>query len=205
MQRSTKFDATFISTQTATRAPRTVASLVAVALVGATPWMASWSSMTLAQDAPNEPAPQAEPAPAAEPAPQAEPAADAAADAEAARQAAMQAAEATRAEARDAMQRNDWKKALDLWSGLLGQVPADGEAMKGMKRAQAMLDQGTLLDDASTDMTLRRQRAEVETEASIQVANDAISVGDYTKAERTLIAARLRLERDVGVFPRASF
>ena len=134
MQRSTKFDATFISTQHATRPARTVASLVAVALVGATPWMASWSSMTLAQDAPTEPAPQAEPAPAAEPSPQAEPApevapatetTDAQSDAAAQAEAARLAAEATRAEARDAAQRGDWKKALDLWSGVLGQVPAD--------------------------------------------------------------------------------
>ena len=56
MQRSTTTEATFITTTAGQRAIRTVASFVAVALVGTTPWMASHN--TLAQDAPaTEPAP----------------------------------------------------------------------------------------------------------------------------------------------------
>ena len=61
MQRSTTTEATFITTSAGQRAIRTVASFVAVALVGTTPWMVSNS--TLAQDAPaTEPAPAPAPA-----------------------------------------------------------------------------------------------------------------------------------------------
>ena len=74
MQRSTKIEQTFITTHVGTaqggsRGSRTVAGLVAVALVGSSPWMAAWSNMTLAQDAPTPPAAEpAEPAPAETPA-----------------------------------------------------------------------------------------------------------------------------------------
>ena len=50
MQRSTMTEATFITTSAGQRAYRGLASIVAVALVGTTPWMVSQS--TLAQDAP---------------------------------------------------------------------------------------------------------------------------------------------------------
>jgi len=50
MQRSTMTEATFITTSAGLRSFRGLASIVAVALVGTTPWMASQS--TLAQDAP---------------------------------------------------------------------------------------------------------------------------------------------------------
>ena len=79
MQRSTMTEATFITTNAGQRAFRGMASIVAVALVGTTPWMASQS--TLAQDAP-----------ATEPVPtQAEIDAKAQAEAEAAAQAATPA------------------------------------------------------------------------------------------------------------------
>ena len=50
MQRSTTNEATFIKTNAGQSAIRAAASVVAVALVGTMPWMASQS--TLAQDAP---------------------------------------------------------------------------------------------------------------------------------------------------------
>ena len=240
MQRSTKIEAKFIATDSTARSARTasgtagVAGLVAMALVGTTPWMAAWTNSTLAQDAPASPAPQAEPAPAAEPAPQAEPSADdaaakaaaeqAAAEAaakaaaekaaadqaaaeEAAKAAAMKAAEvdAMRTAAREAMGRNDWKKAIDLWSTLQTAAPGDAEAMKGMARAQAMLDQGSLIQDVGSDLQLRKQRAQVEVTAAIANASDAMSAGDYSGAKRTALGAKIRLDRDKGVFPAAEY
>ncbi|MFO0006327.1 MAG: hypothetical protein ACK559_34910, partial [bacterium] len=86
MQRSTTTEATFITTSAGQRAIRTVASFVAVALVGTTPWMVSNS--TLAQDAP-----------ATEPAPAPAPAQDDAAAKAAAEQAAAEAAAAEAAAA----------------------------------------------------------------------------------------------------------
>jgi len=144
MQRSTTTEATFITTSAGQRAIRTVASFVAVALVGTTPWMVSNS--TLAQDAPaTEPAPQTDDAAAKAAAEQAaaEAAAKAAAEQAAAEAAAKAAAiEASRTAAREAMSRSEWKKSIDLWSAVLTAAPGDAEAAKGMARAQAALDQG---------------------------------------------------------------
>jgi hypothetical protein len=52
-----------------------------------------------------------------------------------------------RTAAREAMARSEWKKAIDLWSTLQTAVPGDAEAMKQMQRAQAALDQGSLIND----------------------------------------------------------
>ena len=165
MQRSTTTEATFITTTAGQRAIRTVASFVAVALVGTTPWMASHN--TLAQDAPaTEPAPtddaavakaaaEAAAAQAAAEAAAAQAAAEKAAAADLAEKAAKAAAEKAAAEAaakaaaieagrnaaREAMSRSEWKQAIDLWSAVLTASPGDAEAAKGMNRSQAALDQ----------------------------------------------------------------
>ena len=200
------------------------AGFVAVALVGTTPWMVS--NNTLAQDAPpTEPAPVDEAAAkaaaeqaAAEAA--AEVAAKAAAEQAAAEQAAAEAAakaaaeqaaadaavkaaqiEASRTAARDAMSRSEWKQAIDLWSALLTAAPGDAEAAKGMNRAQAALDQGSLIQDVGSDLALRRQKTEVEVTAAIVNASQAVSTGDYTGAKRTALSAKIRLEREKAVFP----
>ncbi|MFM7134821.1 MAG: hypothetical protein ACKO0W_10945, partial [Planctomycetota bacterium] len=178
MQRSTMIEPTFITTFSS----RTAAGLVAVALVGTTPWMAPWSQSTLAQDAPaTEPPvemPQALPA---------------------------DATAAVRAEARAAASRSEWKKAIDLWSAVLATTPGDAEAMAGMRRAQAALDQGSILNDVGTDIALRRQKAEVEVGAQVADATQALNNGDYTTAERAALGAKMRLGRDKGVFPGADF
>ena len=234
MQRSTKNETTFITTQSGARSTRTVAGLVAVALVGTTPWMASWSNMTLAQDAPTPPA--SEPTPAPEQTPeqkaeaeaaakaQAEAEAKAKADAEAKAKADAEAAAQAQAEAdakaaadrqkeidsnrtaaREAMSNSDWKKAIDLWSTLQTSVPGDEEAAKGIARAQAMLDQGSLLTDVGSDLALRKQRCQVEVTAAIANASQMMSAGDYAGAQREALQAKLRLDRDQKVFPAAEY
>ena len=137
MQRSNMSEATFITTNASMRVLRGAASIVAVALVGTTPWMVSQS--TLAQDAPaSEPAPAQDDAAkaAAEAAAKAaaeqaaaEAAAKAAAEKAAAEAAAKAAAiDANRASAREAMSRSEWKKSMDLWSAVLAAAPGDAEA-----------------------------------------------------------------------------
>ena len=168
MQRSTMTEATFITTNAGQRAYRGMASIVAVALVGTTPWMASQS--TLAQDAP-------------------------------ATQSADSSREAAREAAREAMSRSEWKKAIDLWSSVLAATPGDAEASKGMARAQAALDQGSLINDVGSDLALRKQKAEVVVTAAIANATQAVSAGDYSGAKRTALTAKIQLEREKGVFP----
>jgi Flp pilus assembly secretin CpaC len=258
MQRSTKNETTFITTPSGARSTRTVAGLVAVALVGTTPWMAAWSNMTLAQDAPTPPA--SEPTPAPEQTPeqkaqaeaeaaakaqaeaaakaeaeakaqaeaaakaQAEAEAKAKADAEAKAKADADAAASAQAElnakaaaerqkeidanrtaAREAMSNSDWKKSIDLWSTLQTSVPGDEEAAKGIARAQAMLDQGSLLTDVGSDLSLRRQRCQVEVTAAIVNSSQMMSAGDYAGAQREALQAKLRLDRDQKVFPAAEY
>ncbi len=233
MQRSTTIEPTFITTTAGARAIRTVAGFVAVALVGTMPWMASQS--TLAQDAPAvEPAQQdpaaAEAAAKAQAEAQAEAEAKAAADkaaADAKAQAEAEAAakakaeaeaaakakaaqiaaqiEANRTSAREAMSRSEWKKAIDSWSTLLAAAPGDAEATKGMARAQAALDQGSMIQDVGTDISLRKQKAEVEVNASIASANQLAKTGDYAGAKRSALSAKIRLEREKGVFPAGEF
>ena len=212
MQRSTTTEATFITTSAGQRAIRTVASFVAVALVGTTPWMVSNS--TLAQDAPaTEPAPQTDDAAAKAAAEQAaaeqaaaEAAAKAAAEQAAAEAAAKAAAiEASRTAAREAMSRSEWKKSIDLWSAVLTAAPGDAEAAKGMARAQAALDQGSLINDVGSDLSLRKQKTEVEVTSALANANQAVASGDYTGAKRTALGAKIRLEREKGVFPGAEY
>jgi type II secretory pathway component GspD/PulD (secretin) len=232
MQRSTKNETTFITTQSGARTTRTVAGLMAVALVGTTPWMASWSNMTLAQDAPTPPAAEPTPAPeqtaeqkaeaAAQAAAQAEAAAKAdaeakaKADADAAAQAQAEAdakaaadrqkeIESNRTAAREAMSSSDWKKAIDLWTTLQSSVPGDAEASKGIARAQAMIDQGSLISDVGTDLALRKQRCQVEVTAAIADASQMMSAGDYSGAQREALKAKLRLDRDKSVFPAAEY
>jgi type II secretory pathway component GspD/PulD (secretin) len=226
MQRSPKFDATFLTTQSGPLfteiTTRTAAGFIACALVGTS----AWSTRAFAQDAPPEPAPATEPAPAAEPAAepapaQAEPTAEekaaqeAAAAAAAAKEQAEGAAKAaaekagridgTRTAAREAMGNSDWKKAIDLWSTLLTEVPGDAEATKGMARAQAALDQGSLINDVGADIELRRQRAQVEVGAGIANASQSMSAGDYSGAYRQALQAKVRLDRDKTVFPGAEY
>jgi general secretion pathway protein D len=210
MQRSTTTEATFITTSAGQRAIRTMASFVAVALVGTTPWMVSNS--TLAQDAPAEPAPIQDDAAAKAAAEQAaaEAAAKAAADqaaAEAAAQAAAKAAqvEAARTAAREALSRSEWKKAIDLWSAVLSAVPGDAEAAKALSRAQAALDQGSLINEVGTDIALRKQRAQVEVAAALKGAEKSIEGGDYSSAERQVLGAKATLARYEGDFPADEF
>ena len=186
----------------------TMMAFVAVALITAT-----LSSNTLAQDAPPV-APPAEPAPI-EPAPAAEPAAEPTAPQDAGSAAPPIAdapgtpntteVDAMRTAAREAMGRNDWKSAIDLWSTLQTAVPGDGEAAKGMKAAQAHMDQGSLINDVGGDIELRRQRAQVEVTAAIATSSLSMSAGDYATAERTALAAKIRLDRDKNVFPNAEY
>ena len=225
MQRSTTTEATFITTTAGQRAIRTVASFVAVALVGTTPWMASHN--TLAQDAPaTEPAPtddaavakaaaEAAAAQAAAEAAAAQAAAEKAAAADLAEKAAKAAAEKAAAEAaakaaaieagrnaaREAMSRSEWKQAIDLWSAVLTASPGDAEAAKGMNRSQAALDQGSLINDVGSDLALRKQKTEVEVTAAIINASQGITTGDYIGAKRTALTAKIRLEREKAVFP----
>jgi tetratricopeptide (TPR) repeat protein len=107
--------------------------------------------------------------------------------------------------AREAMSNSDWKKAIDLWSTLQTAVPGDAEAVKGMARAQAALDQGSLINDVGTDLALRKQRAMVEVTAAIANASQAISAGDYAGAKREALGAKIRLDRDQKVFPAAEY
>lgn len=204
MQRSTKIEQTFITTQVGTRGSRTVAGLVAVALVGSSPWMAAWSNKTLAQDAPTPPAAEpAEPAPAETPAqetPAEQPPAEAAPSGPSAAD-----IEATRTAAREAMSRSEWRKAIDLWSSLQVAAPGDGEASRGMQRAQAMLDQASLLADVGTDLSLRKQRAQVEVTSLVANSTQLMSAGDFAGAHRQALQAKLRLERDRMVFPAAEY
>ena len=205
MQRSTTTEATFITTSAGQRAIRTVASFVAVALVGTTPWMASNS--TLAQDAPaTEPAAADDAAKAAAEQAAAEAAAKVAAEKAAAEAAAKAAAiELSRTAAREAMSRSEWKKSIDLWSAVLTAAPGDAEAAKGMARAQAALDQGSLINDVGSDLSLRKQKTEVEVTAALANANQAVASGDYTGAKRTALGAKIRLEREKGVFPGSEY
>lgn len=110
-----------------------------------------------------------------------------------------------RTAAREAMGRSDWKKAIDLWSTLQTAVPGDAEAAKGMARAQAGLDQGSLINDVGTDLALRKQRAQVEVTAAIANATQAITTGDYATAKRETLGAKIRLDRDKAVFPAAEY
>ena len=199
MQRSTTTEATFITTSAGQRAIRTVASFVAVALVGTTPWMVSNS--TLAQDAP-----ATEPAPAPAPA-QDDAAAKAAAEQAAAEAAAVKAAqvEAARTAAREALGRSEWKKAIDLWSAVLSAVPGDAEAAKALARAQAALDQGSLINEVGTDIALRKQRAQVEVASAVMGANKSIENGDFASAERQALEAKARLARYEGDFAAGEF
>ena len=209
MQRSTTTEATFITTSAGQRAIRTVASFVAVALVGTTPWMVSNS--TLAQDAPaTEPAPA--PAPAQDDAAAKAAAEQAAAEAAAAEAAAAEAAavkaaqvEAARTAAREALGRSEWKKAIDLWSAVLSAVPGDAEAAKALARAQAALDQGSLINEVGTDIALRKQRAQVEVASAVMGANKSIENGDFASAERQALEAKARLARYEGDFAAGEF
>ena len=212
MQRSKQNEATFISTQSGPLFTRTAVGFIAVALVGTS----AWTNSTLAQDAPPEPPPATEPAPAAEPAPApatepapapaAEPAQAPVQSVEPA-QSGPSAAEidSMRTAAREAMARSEWKKAIDLWSTLQTAVPGDAEAMKQMQRAQAALDQGSLINDVGADLEIRKQRAVVQLEASMKRADEFAVSGSYADAERTLLQAKQAMLREKSVFPAAEY
>jgi len=221
MQRSTKIEQTFIKTHGGTRGSRTVAGLVAFALVGSSPWMAAWSNMTLAQDAPTPPA--------AEPAEPESTGAETGAETEAVTEAETEAAatqadapaeqapvdaprssggidvEVTRTAAREAMSRSEWRKAIDLWSSVQVAAPGDTEAARGMHRAQAMLDQASLLADVGSDLALRKQRCQVEVTSLIAGSTQMMSAGNFAGAHRDALQAKLRLDRDRAVFPAAEY
>jgi len=114
---------------------------------------------------------------------------------------ANQSADSSREAAREAMSRSEWKKAIDLWSAVLAATPGDAEASKALARAQAALDQGSLINDVGSDLALRRQKAEVVVTAAIVNATQAVSAGDYSGAKRTALTAKIQLEREKGVFP----
>ena len=204
MQRSTKIDATFIKTRSPLAAQqlggatlsRTFAGLIAVALVGASPWTTS----TFAQETPpSDPAPPAPTAPAATPAVAPVPVQEAPAGPTAAEIDSMRTA------AKAANDRSDWKQAIDLWSTLQNAAPGDAEAMKGMARAQAGLDQSSLIGNVGSDLTLRRQRAQVQVVAAIANSSQSMSDGDYATAKRQALGAKIGLERERGVFPGAEY
>ncbi len=110
-----------------------------------------------------------------------------------------------RTAAREAMGHSDWKNAIDLWSTLQNAAPGDSEAMKGMARAQAALDQSSLINNVGTDLALRKQRAQVQVVAAIANSSQAMSDGDYATAKRQALGAKISLERDRGVFPGAEY
>ncbi|MEY2795160.1 MAG: hypothetical protein RIR10_876, partial [Planctomycetota bacterium] len=201
MQRSKQNEATFISTQSGPLFTRTAVGFIAVALVGTS----AWTNSTLAQDAPPEPPPATEPAPAAEPAPapSAEPPVQSVAPAQSGPSAAE--IDSMRTAAREAMARSEWKKAIDLWSTLQTAVPGDAEAMKQMQRAQAALDQGSLINDVGADLEIRKQRAVVQLEASMKRADEFAVSGSYADAESTLLQAKQAMLREKSVFPAAEY
>ncbi|MFZ9882359.1 MAG: hypothetical protein ACO3QC_13275, partial [Phycisphaerales bacterium] len=110
-----------------------------------------------------------------------------------------------RAAAREAASRGEWKSAIDLWSQVLAAAPGDEEASRGMQRCQAQLDQGTMVNDIGADLELRRQRATVQTDADVMKAEAAMAAGDYASAAQAVAVAKVRLDRERGIFAARDF
>lgn len=107
----------------------------------------------------------------------------------------------TRAAAREAMARSEWNVAITRWTEVLAAVPGDAEALRGLQEAQAALDQGSTITRVTEDIALRQQRADVMFRADVQRANELLAQGNHAAAERTLLTAKVRLEKDKGILP----
>ncbi len=113
--------------------------------------------------------------------------------------------DAARAAARTAMANSQWKVAVDRWTEVLAANPSDEEALKGLAAAKAALDQGSTNNQVVEDLTIRRERAVVMFKADLEQADGYLKQANYAAAERVLLTAKVRLEKDKGILPPSEF
>jgi tetratricopeptide (TPR) repeat protein len=100
-----------------------------------------------------------------------------------------------RSEAKAQASAGNWEAALDYWNEVLKSVPGDKEALDGVEQARAAMNQGSMVDTVADDISLLRQRREVEAQSAVRRATELKQKGDFDGAMRVMTAARLKVEQ----------
>jgi len=100
-----------------------------------------------------------------------------------------------RSEAKAQAAKGNWESALDYWNEVLKSVPGDKEALDGVEQARAAMNQGAMVDTVADDISLLRQRREIEAQSAVRRATELKRKGDFSGAMRVMTAARLKIEQ----------
>ncbi len=100
-----------------------------------------------------------------------------------------------RSEAKAQASAGNWEAALDYWNEVLKSMPGDKEALDGVEQARAAMNQGSMVDTVADDISLLRQRREVEAQSAVRRATELKQKGDFDGAMRVMTAARLKIEQ----------
>ncbi|MBX3354316.1 MAG: hypothetical protein KF724_01305 [Phycisphaeraceae bacterium] len=113
--------------------------------------------------------------------------------------------DAARQRARQAMSEGRWVDAIDAWTSVLTAAPGDPEALAGIREAQMRRDEGSTIDQFQQDVELRRQKLQVEFSADIDRAQQQLRNGDYGGAQRSVLTAKVKVDRERGILPQGTF
>ncbi len=107
--------------------------------------------------------------------------------------------------ARAAMADSQWRLAIDQWTIVLNANPSNLEAKKGLEESESKLSQGSgsLLDNVSDDITVRRQKLRVEFENNMFSAGEKLNRGDYVGAQTDANMAKQSLNVDSTILASA--
>jgi len=110
-----------------------------------------------------------------------------------------------RQRARDAMKEGRWADAIDAWTVVLTAAPGDPEALGGIRDAQMRRDEGSTIDQFQQDVDLRKQKLQIEFNADMDRAQQQLRNGDYGGAQRSVLTAKVKVERERGVLPQSLY
>ncbi|MBM4113576.1 MAG: hypothetical protein FJ253_09450, partial [Phycisphaerae bacterium] len=113
--------------------------------------------------------------------------------------------EAARQRARDAMKDGKWVDAIDAWTVVLTSVPGDPEALAGIREAESRRDEASQIDDVQQDIQLRQDRLKVEFGSDMDRAQQQLRNGDYGGAKRSVLTAKVKVERERGILSQAYY
>ena len=113
--------------------------------------------------------------------------------------------EAALAEARQHMADNRWRLAIEAYETALSNMPGNGEALSGIRTAQAELNQAPIISPVEEELSVQLGRAREEFRAASRRANQLLAEGDFNGAEREMLTGQIRLRQSRSLFSQREF
>ncbi len=113
--------------------------------------------------------------------------------------------EAALAEARQYMEANRWRQAIEAYETALSYLPGDSEALAGIRRAQAALNEAPIITPVEEELQVQLGRAREEFSAARRRADELLLQGDYNGAEREMLTGQIRLRQSRSLFSQREF